>query len=69
MSDNVRPLSDGNSAWLRQAEAHILHLLQDRYGGLFNRLPKAERCAMGVENMEGFYGGPMYKDHGKVNLV
>ena len=40
-----------------------------REEGVFDALPKAERCEMGVENMEGFYGWPLYKDRGKENLV
>ena len=44
-------------------------LIEARDAGVFKRLPKAEGCEMGVENMEGFYGWPKYKDRGKDNLV
>ncbi|MCA9135559.1 MAG: hypothetical protein KDB00_02340 [Planctomycetales bacterium] len=44
-------------------------MMEAREAGLFKRLPKAERCEMGVENMEGFYGWPKYKDRGKEDLV
>jgi hypothetical protein len=44
-------------------------LLAAREEGVFEPLPKARKCEMGVENMEGFYGWPAYKDRGKKNLV
>jgi hypothetical protein len=44
-------------------------LLAARESGLFEKLPKAPRCEMGVENMEGFYGWPKYEERGKENLV
>jgi len=44
-------------------------LLTARDQGWFKQLPKAERCELGVENMEGFYGWPIYEDRGKENLV
>ena len=44
-------------------------LMEAREAGLFKPLSKAEHCEMGVENMEGFYGWPKYKDRGKENLV
>ena len=50
-----------------EAMKHALVLARDE--GVFDALPKAERCEMGVENMEGFYGWPMYEDRGRENLV
>lgn len=44
-------------------------LLTAREQGVFDALPKAERCELGVENLEGFYGWPKYEDRGKENLV
>lgn len=44
-------------------------LIEARDKGLFKPLSKTENCQMGVENMEGFYGWPKYKDRGKDNLV
>lgn len=44
-------------------------LLAARDAGVFNRLRKAEHCEIGVENMEGYYGWPKYKDRGKENLI
>lgn len=44
-------------------------LLTAREAGVFQTLPKAEHCEMGVENMEGFYGWPKFKDRGKENFV
>lgn len=44
-------------------------LIEARKDGVFEQLPKAERCEMSVENMEGYYGWPKYKDRGKENLV
>lgn len=44
-------------------------LLTARDEGAFNSLTRAERCELGVENMEGFYGWPIYENRGKDNLV
>jgi hypothetical protein len=44
-------------------------LLTARDEGVFKPLPKAEKCQLGVENMEGYYGWPKYEDRGKKNLV
>jgi hypothetical protein len=44
-------------------------LLTARDAGVFKRLPKTENCQMGVENLEWYYGWPIYKDRGKENLV
>lgn len=37
--------------------------------GVFRRLPKAGKCELGVENLEGLYGWPAYRDRGKENLA
>lgn len=50
-----------------EAMKHALITARDE--GLFKPLLKTEKCQMGVENMEGFYGWPKYKDRGKENLV
>lgn len=44
-------------------------LLTARSQGLFAGLPKVDRCEMGVESLEGFYGWPAYEDRGQENLV
>lgn len=44
-------------------------LLQARDNGVFKALPKAPKCEMGVENLEGHYGWPNYEDRGKENLL
>ncbi len=44
-------------------------LLTAREQGIFDPLPKAAGCELAVENIEGFYGWPMYEDRGKENLV
>lgn len=44
-------------------------LLAARDEGVFNVLQTAERCELGVENMEGFYGWPIYEDRVKANLL
>lgn len=49
------------------AMKHALLVARDQ--GVFNSLPRAERCELGVENMEGFYGWPIYEDRGNDNLV
>jgi hypothetical protein len=46
---------------------HVLLTARDQ--DLFKPLPKADRCEIGVENLEGFYGWPRYEDRGKENLV
>lgn len=50
-----------------EAMKHALLTARDR--GLFKPLLTAEKCEMGVENMEGFYGWPKYEDRGKENLL
>jgi hypothetical protein len=50
-----------------EAMKHALLTARDQ--GLFQPLLKAERCEMGVENMEGYYRWPKFKDRGKENLV
>jgi hypothetical protein len=50
-----------------EAMKHVL--LTARQQGAFNKLPKADKCELGVENMEGFYGWPAYEDRGKENLA
>lgn len=44
-------------------------LLSARDQGWFDPLLKAERCELGIENLEGYYGWPKYEDRGKENLV
>jgi hypothetical protein len=44
-------------------------LIAARVEGAFDALPRTKRCEMGVENMEGLYGWPAYKDRGKENLI
>jgi hypothetical protein len=58
----------------REFECLIGDLLGDalktaRDQKVFERLPKAERCEMGVEQFGGGYGWPAYKDRGAENLV
>jgi hypothetical protein len=48
---------------LRQA------LLTARAEGVFLKLPKHPRCELAVENIEGYYGWPQYKDRGQENLA
>jgi hypothetical protein len=44
-------------------------LISARDDGLFDDLPKGDRCELGVEEAEGSYGWPYYEDRGKENLV
>jgi hypothetical protein len=44
-------------------------LLTAREQGVFTPLPKADRCELGVENLEGHYGWPAYDDRGRENLA
>lgn len=50
-----------------EALKHTLITARDE--GLFQSLPKAKKCELGVENLEGYYGWPDYADRGKENLV
>jgi hypothetical protein len=40
-------------------------LISARDSGAFEPLTKAKKCELGVENLEGFYGWPLYKDRGR----
>jgi hypothetical protein len=44
-------------------------LLKARAEGLFDLLPKATECHLGVEEHDGRYGWPHYEDRGKEDLV
>jgi hypothetical protein len=44
-------------------------LLKAREEGVFQSLPRAKRCHLGVEEMDGGYGWPLYKNRGKEDLV
>ena len=50
-----------------EALKHVL--LTARKQGIFKKLPKADKCELGVENLEGGYGWPDYDDRGKENLA
>ncbi|MEZ6141483.1 MAG: ankyrin repeat domain-containing protein [Zavarzinella sp.] len=44
-------------------------LLKARTDGVFESLPKAIQCHLGVEAIDGSYGWPAYEDRGKDDLV
>ena len=45
-------------------------LLEAREKGVFNDLPRADRCELGVEDpTTGEFGWPRYEDRGKKNLA
>lgn len=44
-------------------------LLTARSEGVFGKLPKTERCELGIEHLDGCYGWPNYEDRGKENIV
>ena len=44
-------------------------LLDARDNGVFASLPKAQRCELAAEELEGRYGWPDYEDRGTENLV
>jgi len=44
-------------------------LISARDDGVFKSLPKQARCEMSVENIEGYFGWPRYKDRGCENLA
>jgi hypothetical protein len=48
----------------------LVGLLKDaRASGLFAPLPKQPRCELGVEEVEGMFGWPVYEDRGKENSL
>ena len=50
-----------------EALKYVLLTARDR--GVFEPLPKSDRCELGVENLEGFFGWPVYEDRWKDNLA
>jgi hypothetical protein len=44
-------------------------LLTAREQGVFANLVRTDKCELGVENIEGFYGWPIYEDRGKENMA
>ncbi len=44
-------------------------LLKARADGVFDALPKADGCELGVEHHDGAYGWPAYDDRGRDNLA
>jgi hypothetical protein len=44
-------------------------LVDARASGLFKELPLAKRCLMGVEEQDGYYGWPHFKDRIKLGRV
>lgn len=46
---------------------HVLIAARDN--GVFKPLVKTEKCELGVENLEGFYGWPAYEKRGRENLA
>ena len=44
-------------------------LLKARAEGVFQSLPKAAKCCLGVEELNGGYGWPKHADRGKRDLV
>ncbi len=48
----------------------VAMLLESRDKGVFEELPKAEHCELGVEDpMSGEFGWPNYEDRGKDNMA
>ena len=46
---------------------HVLITARDK--GIFKPLLKTEKCELGVENLEGYYGWPAYEKRGRENLA
>ncbi len=44
-------------------------LMASRDAGVFNILPRRERCELGVEELNGMYGWPTYENRGTNNLL
>lgn len=50
-----------------EAMKHVMLTARDE--GVFDKLPKADHCEIGVENLEGYYDWPEYDERGHDNLV
>lgn len=46
---------------------HVLITARDT--GVFKQLVKTEKCELGVENLEGYFGWPAYEKRGRENLA
>jgi hypothetical protein len=44
-------------------------LIKARADGVFNSMPKAKKCHLGVEEQEGCFGWPAYEDRGTDDLA
>jgi hypothetical protein len=58
----------GELEWL-VGELLVESLQEARDQGVLKRLPKAERCEMGVARFGGGFGWPTYEDRGEKNLA
>lgn len=71
LPDGSRRELVGDDAGLVEAVGEMLKavLLKARADGLFDPLPKAPRCELGVEEQDGAYAWPIYEDRGRENLA
>ena len=66
-----RKLPSGSCGALAEVLGELLKgvLLKARGDGVFEGLPRAEQCQLGVEEHDGRYGWPAYEARGQDNLA
>jgi hypothetical protein len=66
-----RKLPSGSCNALAQMLGDMLKgvLLKARSNGVFDSLPRAKHCELGVDEQDGRYGWPIYEERGQDNLV
>jgi hypothetical protein len=68
-TEQVVPAGSGDVFAIALGDLLKSVLLRARADGVFATLPKAPKCELGVEEQEGRYGWPAYKDRRKENLA
>ena len=65
----LEPTEDGDELVAAVGDMLKAVLLKARADGLFDALPRAPRCELGVEEQNGGYGWPVYEERGRENLA
>ena len=65
----LAPVEDGDELVAAVGDMLKAVLLKARADGLFEALPRAPRCELGVEEQNGGYGWPVYDERGRENLA
>ena len=68
-STRTLPVAENDTLAILIGEMFREVMLHARDTGVFDALPLAERCELGVEEFNGIYGWPEYVDRGRENLV